>query len=87
MTEDEKSHWALIPPYILEDDKLSTSKKIMWGVINSFEDGCTLSNSDIAQKINGKKGTVSNYLTEMVIDGYIERNYIDEGRVLKTVEV
>lgn len=66
--------WCLIPPFVLADDQLSNTDKLIfgriWGLTN--EKGyCFASNDWIGKQINASSRTVSRSITKLNRTGYI----------------
>jgi len=73
---------VVIPPYIMADDNLSLTLKVLWGKINGLTGKtgyCFASNEWLAASLGRSKGTVKNNINTLVNDGYLERNFEGPG--------
>lgn len=69
-----KTYWVLIPPWVMADEELSESQKILCGVVNGLtrERGyCFASNEYLGNYLGKSERTISRALKELQRAGYI----------------
>lgn len=74
MSQTNRSSYAVIPSYILEDDDLDEGAKVLYGRISMYsQDGrCWATNKHFSEKHKVDPRTIQRWLTQLKDAGYIE---------------
>lgn len=87
MNEENNTGWALIPPWILTDPKLSASAKLIAGRIWGLSGGkgfCWSSNSRLGAELGLSSKSVSRIISSLHTMGYVNVEVIrDENKEIK----
>jgi len=77
-----------IPAAVFNNKNLSTSAKLLYGVVAGLdgEDGCYASNAYLQRVLDASERGVQGLLTELDAIGIIKRFEIDGRRIIRTVE-
>lgn len=77
-----------IPSAVFNNKNLSTSAKLLYGVVAGLdgEDGCYASNAYLQRVLDASERGVQGLLTELDAIGIIKRFEIDGRRIIRTVE-
>lgn len=76
---EENLGWALIPPNVLSDEKLTSTEKLLLGRIiglSGKSGHCFAGNAWLGEGLGLAKGTVSNVIAILVTKGYVRRELI-----------
>lgn len=88
--EEKQSYYIVIPTIIFEDENISSSCKILYGLISSLinKDGyCYAGNDYLASKINTTPENVSRLLKSLREREYVEVEHISDGAIVRNRKI